>query len=283
MRSALNKVFGYTDYRKYLEDFYEFKKSSGRGFSYRQFSKSCGFSSPNFLKLVISGERNLSLDSIEKILGFLSLPEQEDQYFRILVRLNQEANSEVKSIYYEDLKALTPHRQRRDLNTESVEYLSHWLYPVIREMASLPGFKDDPYWIARRLTGRTSPKEIRKALTFLLTHGFIEKNSDGYKVLDRVVLSSDEIKSLAVKRYHHNALDQAQEALEDLDLNEREFGALILILPEEALTELKGKLKAFRKELHDWAVSQSIEEKGQAQVVQYNFQMFTQSRKGRKS
>ena len=88
------------------------------------------------------------------------------------------------------------------------------------------------------------------------------------------------MKSFAIRQYHRAILGQAQDALEDLDLSEREFGALIVSLPEGAITELKGKLKTFRKEVHEWALKQShsIQDR-EAQVVQFNFQMFPQSRK----
>lgn len=274
------KVYGYTNYRKFLQDFYEEKKSAARGFSYRQFSKKCGFSSPNFIKLVMDGSRNLSPQSVEKLIEGLGLKDQEAKYFRTLILFNQESKQESKAIYIEELKKLTPYQQRRMLDTESVEYLSHWIYPVLREMAIHGGFKDDAYWISRRLTGRVSVKEIRKALKFLLDHSFIVKEDGRYVCPDRVVLSSDEMKSFAVRQYHKAILVQAQEALEDLEVTEREFGALIFSLPEESIGELKGKLKEIRKDLHEWALKQTeISKDSEEQVVQFNFQMFPQSRK----
>ena len=50
-------MFRYLDYRTFLADFYAAKKK--RGFSFRAFSRAAGLGAPNYLKLVISGERNL--------------------------------------------------------------------------------------------------------------------------------------------------------------------------------------------------------------------------------
>ncbi|SMF52106.1 TIGR02147 family protein [Pseudobacteriovorax antillogorgiicola] len=279
----MNKIYGYTDYRKYLEDYYDFKKSQGKGFSFRQFSRKCGFSSPNFIKLVIEGQRNLSPDSVEKVVKGLDITGSELEYFRILVKLNQENKNEIKAIYFDQLKKITPYEKRRQLDTESVEYLSHWIYPVLREMAAQADFRDDPYWISRRLTGRATVKDIRKALQFLIHHGFIIKNEDGYTTPDKIVLSSDEIRNLAVRQYHRTILRQAQEALDDLEVSDREFGALIITLPESSLGELKDKLKQFRKDIHEWAMAQNDSPAQDEQVIQYNFQMFPQSRKAAKS
>ena len=59
----------YDDYRAYLSELIDFLRTSKRGFSFRRFSKRAGYQSPNFLKLVIDGQRNLSDDSIAKFAG----------------------------------------------------------------------------------------------------------------------------------------------------------------------------------------------------------------------
>lgn len=58
------EVYGYLDYRAFLADLYTAKKA--RGFSYRSFSRRAGLSSPNYLKLVIDGQRNLSAKMAER-------------------------------------------------------------------------------------------------------------------------------------------------------------------------------------------------------------------------
>jgi microcystin degradation protein MlrC len=53
-------VFQYLDYRVFLADFYRAKKRSG--FSYRAFSRAAGLGAPNYLKLVMDGDRNAAID-----------------------------------------------------------------------------------------------------------------------------------------------------------------------------------------------------------------------------
>lgn len=271
-------IYGYTNYRTYLRDFYRFKKDSYRGYSYRKFSKAAGFNSPNMLKLVIDGHRNLTSTSLPKFIKGLGLVGQMAEYFRVLVKLNQAKTDNEQLEYFEKLKRLTPAAKKRKINAESLRYLSHWLFPVIREMIHLPDFCDDPYWIARRLTGRASIKEINQALQFLIKNNFIVKNNGRYETNDNMVLSSDEVKNLAIRNYHREMLNQARQSLESLPLEEREFGALTFVLPEDSLIELKFKLKEFRKELHLWAI-QAADDKKTENVVQLNFQMFPQTKR----
>jgi uncharacterized protein (TIGR02147 family) len=272
-------VYGYTDYRAYLRDFYAFRKDSQRGYSYRTFSKAAGFTSPNILKLVIDGERNISSEATVKFIKALGLKGQMAEYFTTLVRMNQAKSDSDKEYYFAILQKLTPQAKRRQLNAESLRYVSHWLYPVLREMVALPEFQNDPYWISRRLRAKANLGEIGEALQFLFKEGFIERDAAGVpRPKDNMVFSDDEVRSLAIRSYHRQMLEQAKESLEAIPLEEREFGALTCVLPEAALTELKYKLKTFRRELHTWAM-QVTEDKGGEIVVQVNTHMYPHTKK----
>lgn len=277
--TTVPSIYGYTNYRDYLAAFYQARKTSRRGYSYRQFSQQAGFTSPNFLKLVIEGKRNLSPQSVEQFIEALSLSVPMASYFRCLVSLNQATDDEEKHELFQKLTRLTPLTRRYELEADAVEYIQHWIYPVLREMVSTGEFVDDPYWIERRLNGRTDIREITHALNFLRTRGFIAKDENGkWQVKDDVVISSDEVRSLAIRSYHRHALEQAITMLEDLPMSAREFGALIFHLPEEDLPELKQKLKDIRKDLHRWAMDKA-KIHPESVVVQLNFQMYPQSKK----
>lgn len=271
-------VYGYTNFRQYLKDYYEFRKDSQRGYSFRAFSKTAGFTSPNILKLVIDGERNISPEATQKFIKALNLKGQMADYFATLVKMNQAKSDTDKEYYFSILQKLTPQAKKRDLNAESHKYLSHWLYPVIREMTALKEFRDDPYWISRRIYGKASINEITQAVQFLHQEGFLEK-VDGKTVMkDNMVLSSDEVRSLSIRNYHRQMLEQAKESLESIPVEEREFGAVTFTIPESAINELKYKLKQFRRELHTWAMQVS-EDKGGELIIQYNAQMYPHTKK----
>ena len=271
--------FGYTNYRHYLRDFYEHQKSSRKGYSYRAFSKSAGFKSPNYLKLVIDGQRNISQEAVQKIIAVLKLSGAMAAYFDTLVKLNQASQDDERLQHFETLKKLIPAAKRRDLEATGLDYLSSWLHPVLREMTVLSDFRDDPYWIVRRIYGKASTEEISRSLNFLVQEGFVEKTREGrYAPKDNVVLSSDEIRSLAIRNYHRQMLDLARDSLDAQSMEEREFGALTVILAKEHLSELKERMKSFRQELHAWALAKNQEIPGD-QVIQVNSHMYSHTKK----
>lgn len=272
-------IYGYSDYRKYLKDYYEFRKNGSRGYSYRAFSRAAGLSSPNFLKLVIENKRNLGKDTIQNFIKALNLKGAMSRYFETLVLMNQAKNDQEKEKHFHDLKLLTPEAKRRDLNSTEHEYLSHWLYPVVREMITLKEFRDDPYWISRRLNNKASVSEIQKILGFLKDEGYISKKDDGtWEAVDNMVVSSDEVFSLAIRNFHRQMLDQAKQCLEELPIDEREFGAIIFSLPKSSVAELKHRIKKFRTEVHEWACQAISEDEGDI-VVQLNLQMYPHTKK----
>ena len=91
-------VYGYTDFRTYLRDYYEFRKDGQHDYSFRAFSKTAGFSSPNILKLMIDGERNISPEATQKFCKGLNLTGQMAEYFATLVRMNQAKNVMLRNV-----------------------------------------------------------------------------------------------------------------------------------------------------------------------------------------
>ena len=276
-------VYGYTEYRVYLRDFYEWRKASERGYSFRLFARKAGFSSPNMLQLVMEGKRNLTNDSMEKFIKGLQLSGHMADYFRHMVKMNQSASDDEKIVHFKAMERLTPHAKRRELGGDAMEYLSHWLYPVLRDMILLPEFKNDPYWIAQRLTGKASAEEIARALSFLEKANFIVKDLKGtYVPKDDIVISSDEVRSLVIRQYHRMMIEQAKERLADLEPVDREFGALTFVLPDECFAELKNKMKEFRRNLHLWALEMAKDHVCDA-VIQVNMLMYPQTKRRKKA
>ncbi len=139
-------------------------------------------------------------------------------------------------------------------------------------------FQNDPYRIARKLTGRINIAEINNAINFLLKANFIEISETGvFSVKEDIVLSSDELRNLAVQTYHKAILEQSKQALEDIEMEQREFGALSFSIPNKKIKDLKRMLKNFRSEIHRWSLDTNKNDLTDC-VIQLNFQMFPQTR-----
>ena len=80
----MKPILEYKDYRLYIQDYYDERKRLG-AFSWREFCKSAGFTSPNFLQLVCKGESKLGKPKIENVANAMGLVGYEKDYFRGIV------------------------------------------------------------------------------------------------------------------------------------------------------------------------------------------------------
>ncbi|MFZ5563221.1 MAG: TIGR02147 family protein, partial [Thermodesulfobacteriota bacterium] len=119
-------VYNYLDYRQFLKEMVAYRKQKNPGFSYRAFSRLAGFKSPNFLQLVINGQRNLSNESVAKITRGFGLKKQERDFFENMVFMNQAKSHEEKDHYYKKMKGARGYTKINRLEKEQYEYFSRW-------------------------------------------------------------------------------------------------------------------------------------------------------------
>lgn len=264
-------LFAYLDYREYLRDAYAALKKHQRGFSYRAFSRKAGLRSPNFLKLVIDGDRNLGARSAAQFAKALELSTRESEFFRELVAFNQAATAADKNEHFERLGKHRRHRRVRKLERDMFEYLSHWYYPAIRELVTCDGFQDDPGWIAQQLRPSITQAQAQKAIDALLKLGLLVRDDAGRLSQGEPLISTGpEVRSLAIRNFHRQMIGQAVAALESIPLEEREISGVTVAISAESFQTFKQKIHALRAEL----LELSSKETGPTRVVQFNFQAF---------
>lgn len=244
----METIYHYTDYRRYLKDRYQEAKAGNPAFSFRYFSQHAGFSSPNFLKLVMDGKRNLSSDSIHKFAGAFKMSAREQRFFELLVLYNQATEPRQRQHYYQQLLEFPGYRQVHQLEQEQYAYLSHWYYPAIVELVTMPDFSEDTHWICEKLQHKISPKEARDAIDSLLSIGLLKCSADGkLEQTHKSVTTGEEARSLAAYSFHEQILEQAKESVPIQSPEEREFAAITMAINESQLAGLKELLRDFRK------------------------------------
>ncbi|MEZ4367595.1 MAG: TIGR02147 family protein [Kofleriaceae bacterium] len=172
-------VFAYLDFRAYLADVYSARKRASRGFSYRAFSRRAGLRSPNFLKLVIDGQRNLSGPTAQRFAKALGLGADETSYWLDLVGFGQAKSIGERTGFYQRLSASKRFLRIHTLDRAAAEYHRRWFMPAIRELAARADFVADPGWIAARLRPQIHPDEVARALEVLLELGLLVREPDG--------------------------------------------------------------------------------------------------------
>jgi len=264
-------IFEYLDYRSYLKDMFAFRKARDAYFSYRYFSKKAGFASPNFLKLVVDGKRNLSNDSIGKVARGFALKKPEREFLENLVFMNQAGNHEDRDYYYRRMISARGYRKVHKLAGDSYDYFSRWYLPVVREIVAMGNGYLTPTQIGALLKPKITAKEAEAALKLLARLKLISKGPDSnWQSCHRNVTTGPEIKSLTVANFHREMLKLAAATIDRFKAAERDISGLTLSIERKRFSEIKSRVVEFRKEL----LALAGDENEPDQVVQVNIQLF---------
>jgi uncharacterized protein (TIGR02147 family) len=267
----IKDLFNYIDYRKFLRDVYETKKQQNPGFSFRVFSRMAGFTSPNFLKLVMENQRNLSRVGARKIAQGLRLNQDAAKFFENLVQFNQATTAEKKEHFARELLNSRSYRKSHPLNESQFNYFANWYYIPIRELASLTGFREDPRWIASQILPAIQPHEAKKALQELLKLGILRRNKEGKIELAALnITTGDEVTQSSVAHYHREMLKRAAESIDIIPRENRDISAITMGMSLGTAHKIKEKIQEFRRDIVE-LVSQ---DKDPNTVYQLNFQLF---------
>ena len=271
---ALGKaVFEYVDYRRFLREFYESHRL--RGMSYRAFSRRAGLKSPNYLKMVIEGQRNLSAEMAERFASACDLEGDAKAYFCDLVAFNQASNAEAREVARMRISAYRKKRRVRSIRASIVDYCSTWYLPAIRELLTRDDALATPEWIGARLFPKISKAKIRDALTLLERLQMIDIGEDGHvNVCEQLVSTGEEIPLPAVAQYHRTMMKMAAESIDRVPSEDREISSVTFCLSEAQVRSLKTKVQRFLDEVFE----ESAAEDAPVNVVQLNFQLFPLSK-----
>lgn len=268
-------LFAYTDYRKYLRDYYEAKRSIEREYTHRFIAQAIGFKSTGTFAQILQGKTNMAPHTVAQFIRFLGLKKDEADYFELLVLFGQSKGHAEKKRYFE--KIITyPKSNLKQVDSTQYAFYEKWYYSVIREVLAFHPFKDDYRELARMLEPPIATAEAQKAIKLLEELGLIRKNAEGvYEKSDPVITSGYDTRSLAVNQFILETLDLAKVALDKLPREERSLSALTLSLPEDGYAMVEERIKNFRRELLELARSCPDPKR----VIQVNFQIFPVTRK----
>ena len=101
----MKDIVEYTDYRKYIQDYYDERKRTS-AFSWHMFAQKAGFSSDVYLKYVCEGKKNLSVGSAGSVASAMGLVGFEQTYFVLMVSYAHAKDDKTKRAAFEERCAL---------------------------------------------------------------------------------------------------------------------------------------------------------------------------------
>jgi len=244
-------IYEYDNYRKFLKDIYAFLKKKQRGFSFRSFAMQADLGSPNYLKLVMDGKRNLSsAEMISKFCRGLKLNQQEGIFFEALVGFNQAKSVDDKNRFFKRMQGCQRYRKIKEIEHDQFEFMSKWYYVALLELTHHPDFQEDGKWIAHALDSTVTPEQAMKALELLQKIGLLKHTEEGKLIqVERNMATPPEVNHLASVNFHREMLKKASESLEKTHGDLRDLSAVTFSLREDQIPALKSEILKFRRGL----------------------------------
>lgn len=248
------KIFEYLDYREFLRDYYQAKKAKNPAFSLRAFSDKIGFKAKDFISRVMQGDKNLSAQSIQKIVSGLAFGKRESAYFEALVWFNQAETATEKDGWFEkmqnELKIVRFAEGQHQLAFYQYQVYSHWRHLAIRSLIGVFGFHGDFEALAKSVHPPVSIEDAKESVELLERCNLVEKKEDGsYVLVNKDITTGDRTSKIALRGFHQKILALGADSIDRDPAAVRNISGLTLGISQASYEKIVERLSAFRKEI----------------------------------
>ena len=276
-RNKIN-VYDYSDYRKFLQVFYELEKSLDPTFSYRIFAAATGIDASLLVK-ILQGKRHVSAKNIEAFVQFFRFKEGKAEYFREMVAYGKAKNEEQVRKHFEALQKMRP-SSCRELDEARYRYFQQWFYPMIRSALDVFDYHGPEHAAAlgESCIPKISASQVENAVDALLQLGLAHRRNDG-----RIVPTEAHIKtkehwlSASISDYQKSIIELAQRSIAETPKEERDISTLTMALDSSQIQRIRDIIADARKSIVN--VANSMPSPICDSVYQLNFQLFPMMKK----
>ena len=271
----MKDILEYTSYRQYIADYYAEKKAKS-AFTWQEFTRAAGFSSPVHLKYASEGKLNLSDAAALRVAQAMHLAGYEQDYFCEMVRFDNAKTDAEKKDAFGKMLSIADSVKAKIIEGDSFRYFESWKNPVLRELApAMPGAK--PLALARACRPEITAAEVTETLNFLVKAGLLQKDKDGnYKQTERGVTTGPmEVTPIAVREMHRQMGEFALDAIEGVTQDKRHFSGLTLGITRDAYEKIVQETAEFRKRV----ITIATQDSGMDEVYRLNVQLFPMTNK----
>lgn len=264
----MKTVYSYTDHRLFLKDWFLEQKRGPAGFSYEKFSRLAGLASPNYMKLVIEGKRNLTVSNIHQVARALVLDFDETQYFEALTLLRQ-GKTDCEAKYFKNrLRTLRRTKPTASVKVSQMDLLGLWYFPVVVVALDKCPITNALQIIAKKTGLRTA--EIDGVLQILANKQMLREEDGIYRVdFNHFIVHDAKARSKTSHQYLREQMRITAHLLEKKYSQGPKFIAHTFAISKGAFSDYVGRIDSFIETLTAESDNESPDE-----IVQLNIQFF---------
>ncbi len=213
-------IYNYHDYKEFIKDCMEYVKVE-YGLSQKKVADTSNVSAA-LLSMILSGERTISEEVIDKLSYVFKLTTSEKNFLKHLRVLADSNSLDDRKNAVKSMAGFKKYKGKNDDEVINYSYLSKWYNVAIRELTECKEFKNDPDWIFERLQFKVSKKKIRESLKFLIDNEFLKINEAGdLTQTERSLVCNKEIYRLGLTEAHKQMFELATESIKNVPREKR--------------------------------------------------------------
>lgn len=218
------------------------RKQRNPGYSLRAFARQSGLS-PATLSLILQGKRRLTPKLAKRLSERLCLPPDKRRAL-----LEATANTWGPPPLDESLDTVPTDEDFLQLESDVFASMADWTCYAVMALAQVTQNEATPLWISNRLG--ISPRKADEALQRLLRLRLVKKTRTGrFRLGSKPVTTSQDLANSAIRSYHHQILNKAQEALDLFPVEQRDFSSYTVAADPKNLPQAKKFIEKFRRRL----------------------------------
>lgn len=277
---AKNKIniYDYSDYRKFLQEFYELEKSLDSSFSYRVFAAAVGMDASLLLK-ILQGKRHISPKCIDDFVNFFHFKDAKAEYFREMIAYGKAKNDKDVRSHFETLQKMRP-AACRELDEARYRYFQQWYYPMIRSALDVFNYRgtQDAAALGECCIPKLSASQVENAVDALLQLGLARANKDGRVVpTDAHLKTMEHWLSACISDYQSSIAELAGKSIQNTPKEKRDISTLTMALDSQQIDKIREILAKTRKAIVN--VVNAMPPQICDSVYQLNFQLFPMMKK----
>ena len=276
----MKPLTNYTDFRAYLKDWIDERKSLGLPGSNRWFAMKMGINSTSWLTSVAKGIKGLSKATANKLSEILKHSPIEARYFETLVNFNQARTIEERNNYYKELIALQKLKDVHTVKANQYDLYSTWYNSAVRSLIGMHPFKaaaGDYERLAAMVSPPITASQARKSVQLLEKLGLVKAAEKGtFELTSSAITTGENIRSLAVANFQQETMRLAQEAMDRYPRDERYIGTATVGVSATAFQRIKQVLIDTSNKIAEIANADADAHR----VYQVNFQAYPLSKAG---
>ena len=270
LNKVISQIFKYENYRTFLRDYFIEQKQLMKMFSHRFFARRAGFASSSFCSHVMDGKKNLSVESINKMISGLELDGKAARYFETLVLYNQSKTLHERELYFTQLNKIRKSTKFYRVNKKQFIFYDKWYYSVIRELAVYGNWGGDFEKLGKMVIPPVSKEKAKKSVSTLLEIGLLAKDDKGKYHQSSKVITGESAPPVAINKLKKEFLFKAIDSEEKFKKPQKYSSSATLSMSVKSYEKAKKMIDELRRQILVMAMDDPKVEK----VFQANFQMF---------